>query len=434
MKSLALKLLMGILRLLAKMTVFKYKPEMIGVTGTVGKTSAKLAIGAALRNGKRVRASAKSYNNELGLPLTILGDWESTEGPWFWPRVVISSLWRLIVRSKNYPHCIVLEYGIDRPGDMRKLLSIARPAVGVLTAMGSTPVHIEFFSGPDAVLREKAKLIAQLPATGFAILNADNKAVMSVKNQTRAQVVTFGFTEGADVKITTFAQAVIGNSAEVSFKLLHAGSFVPIKLEGVLGRTQAYAAAAAAAVGLASGINLVTIAESFKFYHAPNGRLKVVKGIKGTLIIDDTYNASPIAVSEALYTIKGLKPKRAIAVLGDMLELGKYTLEEHETIGRFAAKTVNILLTVGLRGKFMAEAALRAGFPRRSVFSFMNVVEAGMFLQNKIQKGDVILIKGSQGVRLEKVVKEIMAEPLEAQRLLVRQSKVWDAKPGLYDI
>lgn len=433
MKKIFLQLLMWKLRLLARLTIARYKPEIVGVTGTVGKTSTKLAIGTVLSRVKRVRASARSYNNELGLPLTILGDWNSTEGLFFWPSVIISAITRLIVKSHSYPELIVLEYGIDRPGDMKKLLSIAKPQIGVFTAIGETPVHIEYFAGPEAVFREKIKLVQSLPATGFAILNADDKTVMLARGQTRAQIITYGFSEHADVKITSFSQFIIGGPG-VSFKLGYAGSFVPIRLEGVVGRSQAYAAAAAAAVGLVSGVNLVGIAETLRHYQAPNGRLKTIEGVKQSIIIDDTYNASPMAVEEALLTIKGLKPKRAIAALGDMLELGKYTLEEHEKIGRLSAKTVEILVTVGLRGKFIAEAAVRAGMSRRMVFPFMNVVEAGIFLQNKIQRGDVILIKGSQGTRMEKIVEEIMKEPIDAPKLLVRQSKVWKEKPGLYDI
>lgn len=434
MKKAFLKILMWKLRLLARLTIARYKPEIVGVTGTVGKTSTKLAMGAVLSRVKRVRASAKSYNNELGLPLTILGDWDSTEGLFFWPSVIISAIVHLIVKSHSYPELIVLEYGIDRPGDMKKLLSIARPSLGVLTAVGETPVHIEYFSGPEAVFREKIKMIQMLPATGFAVMNADDRTVMLARGQTRAQVITYGFSDKAELKISSFSQIITGSSSAVAFKLSYAGSTVPVRLEGVLGRSQAYAAAAAAAAGLVSGVNLVGIAEALRHYQAPNGRLRAIPGVKNCMIIDDTYNASPLAVEEALATLRQLKPKRAIAAFGDMLELGKYTLEEHEKIGRIAAKTVDILVTVGLRGKFIAEAAVKAGMSRRMVFPFMNVVEAGVFLQNKAQRGDLILIKGSQGARMEKVVKEIMREPLDASKLLVRQSKVWESKPGLYDL
>lgn len=424
---------MIILRILAKCTLWRYKPDVVGITGSVGKTSTKGTIRSVLKKQRKVRASSKSFNNEIGLPLTLLGDWTSTEGFFFYLKVIFISIFHLIVPTDLFPEIVVLEYGVDRPGDMKKLLSIARPSIGVFTAMGTTPVHIEYFTGMEAIVREKAKLLNQLPATGFAILNIDDRTVYELKSQTRAQVITFGFAEDADVRISSFLNHTENGWMGVSFKLTYRGSFVPIRLENVFGRSQAYAAAAAAAVGIVSGVHLVDIAEGLLGYTPVAGRLCAIRGVKGSIVIDDTYNASPLAVKEALETLKNLKSKRAIAALGDMLELGKYTLEEHEMIGRIVAKSADMLVTVGLRGKFIAEAAVRAGLSRRSVFPFMNVVEAGIFIQNKLQKGDFVLVKGSQSVRMEKIVKEIMAEPMRASELLVRQSKVWEDTPGLYD-
>lgn len=433
MKKMVLQLLQACMRLFARLTIVRYKPTIIGVTGTVGKTSAKQAIGVVVGVARRTRYSMKSFNNELGLPLTIIGDWEETGGILFWLRVVIRGIVQLIFKNKNYPEVLVLEYGIDRPGDMKYLLSIARPHIGIFTAMGEMPVHVEFFLGPEAVLREKAKLIQQLPATGFAVLNSDDPLVMSVKPQTRAHVVTAGFDHDADMRIMNFSYRFDAEEYATTFKLTYGGSFVPIRLEGVLGRTHAYAAAIGASLGLIFGINLVTIAEAFQAYEAPRGRLKIIPGIKETVIIDDTYNASPIAMEEALEVLKTIDAKRKIAVLGDMLELGKYTLEAHQEIGRRAAHELDMLVTVGLRGKFIAESALRAGMSKKAVTSFMSVREAGHFVQNNLQKGDVVLIKASQAVRLERIVKEIMREPERAKDFLVRQNKEWVDRPALYE-
>jgi UDP-N-acetylmuramoyl-tripeptide--D-alanyl-D-alanine ligase len=433
MKNTFLRILKFFLRHLARLTLARYKPGIVGITGTVGKTSTKLAVHAVLKHSRTTRVSPKSFNNELGLPLTILGPWDEISSPFFWVKVLFVSLFNLFMKNPGYPEVLILEYGIDRPGDMKYLLDIARPHVGIFTAVGEIPVHVEFFAGPEAVAREKSKLIQHLPATGFAILNADDTTVFETKNQTRAQIITFGFGENADIRVSNFSQFFDGRVAGESFKLSYGGSLVPIRLENVLGRGQAYAAAAAVAVGLIFGMNLVKIAEALKEYVAAAGRLKVLPGIKETTIIDDTYNASPLAMREALDTLKSLRAKRKIAVLGDMLEIGKYTLEAHEEIGRLVAKRTNILLTIGLRGKFIAEAALKAGLPKKSIFSFMNVGEAGRFLQKIMQKGDLILVKASQGVRLEKIVKEVIADPIRADELLVRQSKAWLKKPGLYD-
>jgi len=145
MKTLILKILSLLLRILAKLTLWRYKPGIIGITGNVGKTSTKIAISTILRSDRRVRVSLKSFNNELGLPLAILGDWDSTEGLFFWPRVLIFSLSQLFIKNPSYPELLALEYGVDRPGDMKYLLNIARPHVGVVTALGDIPVHVEFF-------------------------------------------------------------------------------------------------------------------------------------------------------------------------------------------------------------------------------------------------------------------------------------------------
>lgn len=433
MKKVRLGILKWILKLLSRATVARYKPGIVGITGTVGKTSTKEAIRTVLGFDRRVRAPSKSFNNELGLPLTILGDWDSTGGVLFWLKVIFVSLWRLIVPVSSYPEMLVLEYGVDRPGDMNYLLAIARPHIAVFTALGEIPVHVEFFAGPEALFHEKVKLINQLPTTGFAILNGDDLMVREAKEQTRAQVITYGFDGTNDMRISNFAHHFDGDNATISFKLTYSGSFVPVKIDGVVGKSQTYATAAAATVGLIFGMNLVTIAEALRKYSAPQGRLKVIPGIKESVLIDDTYNASPIAMHEALDALRDLKAKRKIAVLGDMLEIGKYTLQAHEAIGRLVPKCSDMLIAVGLRAKFIADAAERAGMKKTAVASFMNLAEAGKYLQSKIQRGDLILIKGSQGVRLEKAVKEVMREPAKAEELLVRQASRWSAIPGLYD-
>lgn len=433
MKKTLITILGNILKFLAKLTLRRYRPGIIGVTGNVGKTSAKEMIGLVLGEDRRVRASSKNFNNELGLPLSILGNWDKTGGLFFWLGVFITSVTNLLVKPSSYPEMLVLEYGVDRVGDMKYLLEIARPHIGVFTAMGDVPVHIEFFADVEGIVREKSKLISQLPTTGFAILNADDSYVMSAKQLTRANVITFGFSEKADMRISNFSNYLDDGNAGVHFKLTYGGSFVPVRIDGVLGRAPAYASAIAAISGLVFGMNLVKISDVLSQYKTPSGRQRVLQGVKRSLIIDDTYNTSPLAMREALATVRSLKAKRKIAVLGDMLELGKHTLQIHEEIGGIAADSADILFTVGLRGKIIAEAAEKAGLSRKRIFCFMNIHEAGMQLQQKIQSGDLILIKGSQGVRMEKIVKEIMAEPARAKDLLVRQTKQWLRTPGLYD-
>lgn len=435
MKNLALDILRRLAKILAKATLRRYEPAVIGVTGNVGKTSTKEAVAAVTRAARTVRAPAKNFNNELGLPLTVLGDFPKTGGAIFWLKVFMGALWRLLKLDSKYPEVLVLEYGVDHPGDMKYLTDIARPHIGVFSAFAEIPVHVEFFSAPEAMLREKAKLLEVLPATGFAILNADDKQVIGLKSLTRARPLSFGFSDKADFRISNFINNLeAAGEGGVSFKISNQNRLVPVKIPGSFGRGQAYAAAAAAAVGSLVGLNLIQISEALTTGYKPApGRSRILKGLKDSTLIDDTYNSSPAALKEALETLKDLPAKRRLAVLGDMLELGTHTMEAHEAAGRQAAKACEILIAVGLRTKMLTEAAIKAGLPKRSVFYFNNLREAGAFLQEKIGRGDVVLFKGSQGVRLEKLVKEVMAEPQLASSLLARQNSEWLAKPGLYD-
>jgi UDP-N-acetylmuramoyl-tripeptide--D-alanyl-D-alanine ligase len=401
------KYLQRIVRQLAIWTLRKYQPGIIAVTGSVGKTSTKEAIYTVLRNHRFVRASKGNFNNEIGMPLTILGDWDEIRGRWFWAKVIGSALVRLVFRLR-YPELLILEYAADKPGDIKYLTDIARPQIGVVTAIGDIPVHVEFYSGPEAVAREKAKVVEALPATGFAVLNYDDLAVLDMKERTRAHIMTYGFGEGAQVQITNFEVRTDNNRpGGIAFKLNYAGSFVPVRLEGSFGKAQAYAAAAAAAMGIVFGLNLVKIAEALLEYQAPGGRGRLVEGVKHTYIIDDAYNASPLSMEAAIETVGNLRAVRKVAVLGDMLEIGKYAVEAHEEIGKLAGKNFDLLITVGARAKFIAEGAYESGMAKKNIYSFDTSEEAAPEVQKLIKKGDLILIKASHSIGLEKIVEEI---------------------------
>ncbi len=414
MKHISLKILRWILKGLAKNFVSRYQPGIVAVTGSVGKTSTKEAIRAVLSKERRIRLTSGNFNNEIGVPLTILGDWQKIKNPafLFWCKVIIISLARILIPRKfyplKYPEILVLEYAADRPGDIKYLLEVARPQIAAVTAIGDIPVHVEFYPGPEALAREKAKIVEQLPTVGFAILNADDALVLDMKNRTRSQIMTFGFSDSAQMKITGFENSSNGGPTGIIFKLECGGSFVPIKINGAFGKGQAYAAAAAACVGLIFGMNLVKIAEALaENFKPPLRRMNLVAGVKGTFILDDSYNASPLSMRLALETLKELKAKRKVAVLGDMLEIGKYSLEAHEEIGKFAAGFADLLITVGPRAKFIAEAAAKAGLAKENIFSFLIAEEAKKEVELKIKKGDLILVKGSRAIGLDKIVEEI---------------------------
>ncbi len=240
------------------------------------------------------------------------------------------------------------------------------------------------------------------------------------------KIITFGFNEGADIRITNFRnRSDDGKPLGVSFKLETMEHSVPVRIDGVFGKSQAYAAAVAAAVASVEKINLVTAAEALALYKGEKGRMRLIPGIKRSYILDDTYNASPASSRAALDVLEDLEAQRKIAVLGDMLELGKYTESAHRELGRHAASMVDKLVTVGARSIFTAEGAKESGLPKEDILSFDTSDEAKIEVQKLIEKGDLVLVKGSQGIRMERVVLEIMAEPQKAKDLLVRQYGKW---------
>jgi UDP-N-acetylmuramoyl-tripeptide--D-alanyl-D-alanine ligase len=424
MKNLFIKLLKFKIEYLAKLTIKRYKPKIVGITGSVGKTSTKFMLKSILEAKYKVRASYGNLNNELGLSLGILGDWkesdlllvshnqpvgtEKIKKIFFWANVVFSSWWRIIRKVDDYPQVLILEYGVDRPGDMKKLLKIARPDVSIITAIGEIPVHIEFFQGQEELAREKGRLIECLLSAQFAILNADDETVMRLKNRTRASILTYGFSKEANIRITRFENTVENNTPiGISFKLEYLKSFVPVRVKSAFGKSQAMATAAASSVGILFGMNLVEISEAVLNYTPAPSRMNLIKGMKDTLIIDDSYNASPLSMFSALETLENLPAKRKVAVLGDMFEIGKYTIEAHENVGTMAGKFLDLLVTVGERAKFIAESARIAGMKKNNIFSFDTASDAKTFVQNLIKTGDLILIKGSHSMNLTEVVEEI---------------------------
>jgi len=411
-KQKLVKILQWLLKKLARWTICRYQPTVIAVTGSVGKTSTKEAIYAILKDYYKVRRASGNFNNEIGVPLTILGDWEEIRGAFFWPKVILKAIISLLSPHKfNYPEILILEYAADKPNDIKYLLEIARPKIGVVTAIGEIPAHIEFYQDRESLIREKTRLIEQLPVSGYAILNYDDPLVRGMETKTRGKIMTFGFSAGADVRVTNFEMNFDDEKPTgISFKIEYKGSITPFKIKGVLGRSPAYAAAAASCVGLILELNLVQISESlFKNYQPAKRRMNLIKGIKDTLIIDDSYNASPSSMKEALVALGEIQNARRIAILGDMLELGRYAPEAHKMIGAFTKSKVDVLITIGPRARFIIEGALEKGFNRNKIFGFATINEAKKFIHQTIRKGDVILVKASRLIGLDKIVDELKA-------------------------
>ena len=421
-----------ILAALAGKIIKKYNPIVIGITGSVGKTSAKEAIALVVRGSARVRSSMKNYNNEFGVPLTIIGVSDSpARSIGVWCAVLMRAFGLLFIRDQSYPDILILEMGADRLGDIEALTTIAPCAIGVLTAIG--PAHLEKFGTMEALINEKKQMVRRLGRNATAIVNADDPFLNPIGDDVHSRVITFGFATHADVRAQSFVERYEFRDGEqrmsISFECVYQNQSVELELHHCVGKQSAYAVLAGLSVACALGIPLAQCAHDIQMYRGSKGRMHVVQGMKHTLIIDDTYNSSPLAATESLSVLEKMRMSeysRRIAVLGDMLELGTYTESEHRKIGALcAARGVDLLYTVGAAAKWIADGAVAAKFDSARVFRFDTVEEIGDVLRNAMKEGDVLLVKGSQGVRLEKGVREIMAEPLRAEELLVRQGKEW---------
>lgn len=426
-----LQFLQKILRLMAIGILKKYNPRIIGVTGSVGKTSAKEAIFSVLAGHFRVRKNEKNYNNEVGIPLTIIGSNGGGSSFFRWLKVFFK--WTAVMFLPfEYPEILVLEMGADRPGDLKYLTDFMRLEVGVLTDISAS--HVEFFNNLEGVAREKGTIIRTLNEKGLAIINLDNSNVASLKDQAKSSLIAVGFSREAEMRATDRAFIYSGEAgAEIkgmSFKLNYRGTSIPVRLNNVLARHQIYSALFAAAAGTWLGLNLVEIGSALENYSPPCGRMKLISGVKNTFIIDDTYNASLASAQAALETLGEIAASRKIVVLGDMLELGGEMESGHRKVARkFLEIKGDIILLVGKRMQFAVEELLKNNFPKNNTFSFKDPVAAGRKLQEIIREGDLILVKGSQGMRMEKIVEEIMAKPQKAGELLCRQNPEWKEKP-----
>ena len=409
-------LLQKILKILSKAVIKKYSPLVIGITGSVGKTSTKEAVFVVLKNKFNVQANDASFNNEIGFPMAILG--LKTPGKLIWILNLLESFKLLVFKSKDYPEILVLEMGADKPGDIDYLIDIARPKIGIITAVGELPVHLEFYSGPEEVAKEKSKLIQALPTNGLAILNYDDEIVFRMSDLSRAETITYGFNVGADIKasdLSYFIDSDLRIGGGISFKASFEKSVVPFRLINALGKHQIYAVLAGIAVGLHFKMNLIEISQALEKLEFPKQRMKLVRGIKNSWIIDDSYNASPLSTHAALDTLREFGDKaisktgrgRKMAVLGDMKELGIFTEKAHRLIGNLAGERAEYLWTVGPAAKFIADSAFNQ-MPKENIMSFNEAEEAGEYLKGFIQEGDIVLVKGSRAMKMEKIVEVLI--------------------------
>jgi UDP-N-acetylmuramyl pentapeptide synthase len=443
------RLIVVILTWESRIILKKYKPFIVAVTGSVGKTSTKDSIYDVLRQKYNfVRKSEKSMNSDIGLPLTVIGvpnAWHDIGG---WINNINHGL-RLILTRVSYPECLILEIGADHPGDISKIAHWLRPNIAVITRVSMVPVHVEFFSSPEQVFEEKASLVRAVPAGGSAILFGDEDKILTLTDELKSKAVkvtTFGMKETVGVRCesanvrysadgvndipnpnpanspSSFSETPTG----MTFGFKSGTLTMNIETPGVIGKTYAYPLLAALAVGLDLGMSSDAIKKGMNSYEAPKGRMRLIPGKNSSTIIDDSYNSSPDAVIAALNTLKDLRVSgKRLVILGDMMELGKYSAAEHKKVGKEVVGIADILVTVGPRSKAIADEALAGDMSSQAVSSFDTSTLAGEYAASKIAAGDVVLVKGSQSIRMERTVEMLMADPSRAGEVLVRQEREW---------
>lgn len=420
------RFIVWVITLEARAVLSKYRPNIAIITGSVGKTSTKDALYAALSERFFVRRSEKSYNSDIGVPLTILGVPNGWSSPLRWVRNIFAGLILILIKAP-YPKWLLVEVGADRPGDISRSLSWLSPHVVVATRFPDVPVHVEFYSSPGEVVREELTPVSWLRSGGALAANADDEKAASVETPANVRAASYGFKKSAAVRGSRFRITAKNHMPTgTSFDVSYGGEHAHLALPGLIGKSHAYAVLGGIAGAVLLGVPFSDAARAASRYASPPGRIRLIEGINDSVIIDDSYNASPVATEEALDTLSHVPRRgRRIAVLADMLELGSFSASEHRRVGSIAAASTDMLVTVGVRGRGIAEGAREAGMSPEAIHEFEKGEDAALFLSREIQEGDVVLIKGSQSMRMERVTKSLMAEPDKAHGLLPRQDDDW---------
>jgi UDP-N-acetylmuramoyl-tripeptide--D-alanyl-D-alanine ligase len=354
----------------------KFDLRVIGITGSVGKSTTKELVAEVLSRRYRTLKNIGNYNNEVGLPLTML-------------------------RLGTGYQCAILEMGFYKPGEIQLLCDLAKPQVGILTNIGT--VHAERAGSQADIARGKSELVQALPAgpEGTAILNLDDSWVAPMAKQTHARVFFYGLDPNADL----WADEIISMGLNgIRFTLHYLGQVYPVQAP-IIGQHSIHTVLRAVSAGLVEGMPMEEIILAIQDA-STQLRLVMVHTRQGALVLDDTYNASPESMLAALNLLNDL-PGRKIAVLGGMYELGMYEQSGHEMIGRRAAEVTDTLFTFGEHARMIGEAALNAGLSASAVQEFGEVDEVVKALQSILKEGDVVLVKGSHGLHMDRIVQAL---------------------------
>ena len=384
----------------ARLTVERRRVEVIGITGSAGKTSAKEAIAAMLEAARPVLKGAGDRGGLLSLA-AALGQ----------------------LRAQD--RLAVIELPCEAPGDVAALAAISRPRCGVV--LNVLAAHLETFGSLDRVAAEQARLLEALPSDGWAVLNCDDPQVAAMASQAAAQPVWFGLGPGADVR----ASDVEATEAGITFTLsvrgcLRGRSEGSVRLScRLVGRHSIYPLLAAAAVGLLYGLPLEQVADCLRRLDPLPGRLQPRRGRRGALILDDTYSTGPASLEAALKALAELPRARKIAIVGDMAHLGAIEEQAHRQAGAQAAALLDALVTVGERARWTAQEALRQGLPRSRVRVTYTPGDALRAVEAELGPDVAVLVKGGAEARLEQVVEGLLDQGARPRRELVRRAPAW---------
>ena len=402
------KVLQKILRFLARITLQKYQPQIVVIVGSIGKTSTKEAIYSVLSGRFKTRRNIKNYNNEIGVPLTIINCDSGERSIFKWIKIFAKGILLNILKDKNYPEFLVLEMAADKKGDIKYLMDILPQKLlkaVVLTAI--TSVHLEFFENINNIFEEKTTPFSYLEKDGSAIFNIDNCDVYKVKEKIHSRLLTYGLNENADVNVPEIEY----DNSGLKFKINYKNEIISSELNNAIADYQVYPILAGISVGICFGLKLEAMIKSLKKYEILPKRMQKIKGIKNSIIIDDTYNSSPEALKKAIQALINFSfGQRKIIVLGDMLELGQDSEKLHRQVGEFISKTekIDYLITLGEEAKYISDEALKNNFPKSKTFYFLDKNKIIEFLLGIIKENDVVLVKGSRGMGMEKIVENII--------------------------
>lgn len=349
----------------------------VGITGSAGKTTTATAAALVLKQKYHVLSTAPSLDPILNIPITIL-------------------------KTKPSIKKVILEMGIEYPGEMDFYLSLVKPATAIVTTIAYQ--HSEFLGNLKNIVSEKGKLVTQLPSGGLAILNYDDVNVRSMADLTKARVIFYG-TDGDNCHV--WASNIRIEDFKTVFELNYGVERMKVEYP-LLGPHQVYSALSSAALGLSEGISLASIKRALEKIEPQEHRMVVWEGFNDALIIDDSYNGSPISVEAAINTLQMIPARRRMVVLGEVKELGSFSEEQHRQIARIIYREkIDLVLLGGGEAKIIADELLKLGFPPERLEADLSNSKMVARLLKVLNKGDICLIKGSRSLRLDEVVSRV---------------------------